>query len=371
MNINYRFIILLLTLFPLSAMSADANSKNSFQIDVIASDLGVPWGMALLPDNTMLISQREGFLSQLHLESGELVTISGLPDIKVGGQGGLFDVALPRNYHDSGWIYFSYNKDVGGQGATTLARAKLENHTLINWQDLLITKSISKTKVHYGGRITFDNYDHVFLSVGERGVRPNAQDLTNHAGSILRLNLDGTVPNDNPFIDNDQALAEIWSYGHRNPQGLFFNVQTQQLWEVEHGPRGGDEINLIKPGKNYGWPIISLGREYNRDVPVGEGTQRKGMEQSVKAYVPSIATSSLIQYTGETFKGWSSSLLIGALTSKHLNQIFLNNENESTTEKRLFRGINGRIRNVIESPEGWLYLSTDDGRILRISPHNE
>lgn len=344
-------------------------SAESFDIETIASDLGVPWGMAILPDNTLLISQREGRLSLLNLNTLSITNIDGLPAIKVAGQGGLFDVALSPDYANTPWIYFSYSKDVSGQGATTLSRAKLSGHSLIDWQDLLVTRSTTETNYHFGGRITFDNAGHVFVSVGERGFRPNAQDLRTHAGSILRLNLDGSVPTDNPFVDGKKALPEIWSYGHRNPQGLFFNKQTQQLWEIEHGPRGGDEINLIQAGKNYGWPTISFGKEYYTPFAVGEGTERVGMEQPVKVYIPSIAPSSLIQYTGNAFPEWHNNLLAGALKSQHLNRVILNDHNQAIAEKRLLRSVDGRIRNIIESPEGWLYVSTDDGRILKISPH--
>jgi len=342
--------------------------KIALEVQTIASDLGVPWGMALLPDNTMLITQREGILSKLDLNNGNIVSIHGLPKIKVKGQGGLFDIALPPNYESTKWIYFSYSKDISGQGATTLSRAKLQNKQLINWQDLLITQSTTKTNVHYGGRIAFDNDRHVFLSVGERGVRANAQNLNNHAGSILRLNLDGTIPTDNPYIKNPEALPEIWSYGHRNPQGLFFNKQTRQLWAIEHGPRGGDEMNLIQSGLNYGWPTISYGREYNKDIPVGKATALEGMEQPIKTYVPSIAPSGLIQYSGIAMPEWKNNLLTGSLKLQHLNRIVLDSENNAINEQRLLRGVKGRIRNVIEDSKGWVYVSTDDGRILRVRP---
>ncbi|MDH5358252.1 MAG: PQQ-dependent sugar dehydrogenase [Gammaproteobacteria bacterium] len=350
--------------------SKELSPSESLQVDMIASGLGVPWGMAILPDNTLLISQREGTLSKLNLKTGELQTITGLPAIRVDGQGGLFDVALSPDYASDKWLYFSYNKDVQGQGATTLARARLHNQILVDWHDLLVTQSTTKNNVHFGGRITFDHHGHVFLSVGERGIRTNAQNLSNHAGSILRLNLDGSVPDDNPFVGDNNALAEIWSYGHRNPQGLFFNQQTQQLWAIEHGPRGGDEINLIKAGKNYGWPVISYGMEYWGPIAVGEGTEREGMEQPIKTYIPSIAPSSLIQYTGSTFPNWHGSLLAGALKSQHLNQVILNDENKAIAEYKLLRSVDGRIRNIIESPEGWLYISTDNGRILRVKPNH-
>tara|TARA_R110000772_G_scaffold71260_2_gene156294 strand:- start:7 stop:1110 length:1104 start_codon:yes stop_codon:yes gene_type:complete len=355
--------VLTLLLFYQSVYSAQ-----SVTTETLATGLGVPWGMTIMPDNTLLITQREGQLSQLDLKTGSLTHITGLPAIKVSGQGGLLDVALSPDYANNQWIYFSYSKDISGQAATTLARAKLIDQRLVEWQDILITRSTTDTSYHFGGRITFDNNKHIFISVGERGFRPNAQDLSTHAGAILRLNLDGTVPTDNPFVGNKNALPEIWSYGHRNPQGLFFNKVTGQLWEIEHGPRGGDEINLIEAGKNYGWPIISYGKEYYTPFAVGEATEKAGMEQPVKVYIPSIAPSALIQYMGNAFPDWHSNLLAGALKLQHLNRIVLDQHNRAISETRLLRNIEGRIRNIIESPEGYLYVSTDDGRILKISP---
>ena len=346
------------------------SQETSPRLDVVTltSNLGIPWGMAILPDNTMLISQRQGILTKLDLNSGQKILITGLPQIKVRGQGGLFDIALSPNYASTAWIYFSYCKGIQGKGATTLSRAKLSGSRLIELQDLLITQSATNTNVHYGGRISFDDNGHLFLSVGDRGVRSNAQNLKNHAGSILRINLDGTIPKDNPYVDNPNVLSEIWSHGHRNPQGLFFNLKTQQLWAIEHGPRGGDEINLIHAGHNYGWPIISYGLEYSIDRPVGIATRQEGMDQPVKTYVPSIAPSGLIQYSGKALPAWKNNLLTGSLKLRHLNRIILDDSNHGTEEIRLLRKVQGRIRNVIEDSKGWLYISTDDGRILRIRP---
>jgi glucose/arabinose dehydrogenase len=363
---NYlRLFIALLFSFSHPAFSA---GETPLKIDIIASGLGVPWGMVLMPDETLLITQRQGEVSLLDLSSHQIEKISGLPKIKVAGQGGLFDVALSPHYKTDSWIYFSYVKDVDGQGATTLARAKLSEHTLVDWQDLLITKSTSSKNVHFGGRIVFDNDDHLFLSVGERGVRSNAQNLLTHAGSILRLNLDGSVPKDNPFVNNDDALAEIWSYGHRNPQGLFFNKITGVLWESEHGPRGGDEINIIKAGKNYGWPVISHGKEYWGPLAVGEGTERDDIESPIKVYIPSIGTSNIIQHSGHAFPAWKNNLFVGALKSQHLNRIVIDENNQASGEFRHFSSVQARIRNIIESPEGWLCLATDQGEILLIKP---
>lgn len=369
MNNTLRLTTLFALLFTvIPSCYSDNSNTHDYAVDTIASGLGVPWGMVVMPNNSLLVSQRAAFLSKINLETGKVTAISGLPkDIKVGGQGGLFDVALPPNHSTSKWIYFSYNKDVGKQGATTLARAKLKDESLIDWQDLLITQSITNKTVHYGGRITFDSFNHVFLSIGDRGIRANAQNLMMHAGSILRLKLDGSLPHDNPFVSNDKILPEIWSYGHRNPQGLFYNIDSQQLWSSEHGPRGGDEINLISAGQNFGWPVISYGKEYYAPIAVGEDTQREGMEQPIKSYIPSIATSSLILYKGSLLPNLTDDLLIGALKAKHVNHITLNKNNSVKVENRILRSINGRIRNIIESPEGWLYISTDDGRIVKVS----
>ncbi|NOQ94746.1 MAG: PQQ-dependent sugar dehydrogenase [Methylophaga sp.] len=362
------YISLIFTLF-FSNYSTAKNPLPPIEIKTIASDLPIPWGMALLTNNTMLITQRKGILNRLNIASGKVSSISGLPtNIKVKGQGGLFDVALSPHYHATGWIYFSYSKDIAGKGATTLSRAKLSNDRLQDWQDLITTQSTTSTNVHYGGRISFDHNGHVFLSVGDRGIRENAQNLGNHAGTILRLNLDGSIPTDNPYSNNTDALDEIWSYGHRNPQGLFFNIETQILWEIEHGPRGGDEVNLIESAHNYGWPVISYGKEYDKDVAVGQGTHHEGMDQPIKTYIPSIAPSGLIQYSGKAFPKWKGNLLTGSMKLRHLNRVVLNQKNIAIDEIRLLRAFNGRIRNIIEDSNGWLYIATDDGRILRIRP---
>ncbi|WP_273180799.1 MULTISPECIES: PQQ-dependent sugar dehydrogenase [Methylophaga] len=355
-----------------SFVAADISRDKDLNIEKILSDIPVAWGMDYLSDNVLLISQRDGHLYQFHQDTKRLHEITGLPvDILVQGQGGLFDVKRSPDYEKTGWIYLSYAKDVDDEGATSLARAKIENNTLTHWQELLVTQSRTGNDVHYGGRITFDGNGHIFLSVGERGERPNAQNLMTHAGTILRLNMDGTAPADNPFIGKNEALPEIWSYGHRNPQGLFYNQQTQQLWEIEHGPRGGDEINLIEAGKNYGWPEISYGKEYWAPLSVGHGTHEEGMEQPIKTYIPSIAPSSLIQYQGTLFPEWRGKLIIGALSLQHLNIVSLNDKNEATDEQRLLNTLSSRIRNVIETPDGALLISSDSGDIYRISPKTE
>ena len=352
--------------FAVPAYAASVTDKK-LQIDKVAEGLGIPWGMAILPDGTMLVTQREGKLSLVNLDSGDKTDISGVPSVKAQGQGGFLDVALSPDYAESGWIYFTYSKDIDGQGATTLSRAKLDGNALADWKDLIVTQSRTSKGQHYGSRIVFDQQGHLFFSIGDRGERDMAQDLNNHNGTVLRLNLDGSVPQDNPFVGQDNALPEIWSYGHRNPQGLHYNAETQQLWGIEHGPRGGDEINLIEPGKNYGWPEASHGKEYYAPVSVGQGKEVDGMANPIKVYIPSIAPSGLVQYQGEAFPEWQGDLFSGAMALQHLNQVKIQN-NEAVDETRYLRTMNKRIRNVIESPEGWLYVSTDDGEIYRIQP---
>ena len=220
---------------------------------------------------------------------------------------------------------------------------------------------------HFGSRIAFDD-THLYFSVGDRGNRPNGQNLETHAGSILRLNVDGSVPQDNPFVDVEGARIEIWSYGHRNPQGLVWDGVNQRLWSIEHGPRGGDELNLIERGGNYGWPIISYGKEYASFRAVGEGTHKEDMEQPKKFYIPSIAPGSLMQYSGDAFPEWKGDLFSGALKLRHINRIKLDQKGNAIAEERLMENLNERIRALLESPEGWIYFSTDSGSIYVIKP---
>lgn len=350
----------------------------AFQVEKVASGLGVPWGMTFLNPRELLFTEREGRAGILDIASGKLRYLQGVAQVMSAGQGGLLDVAVPAGYQDGDWIYFTYSKPLQGQAVTTLARARLRGDSLQTWSDLLVSQSATDTDRHFGSRIAFDDRGHVFFTVGERGVRENAQDLANHAGSVLRLQLDGSVPADNPFVVADgvlangaahrQALPEIWSYGHRNPQGICFDAQQQRLWVIEHGPRGGDEINLVQAGRNYGWPVISYGKEYWGPVAVGEGTHKAGMEQPVKVYVPSIAPGSLLLYTGDAFPRWRGNLLAGALAMRHLNRVVVDESARAVAEERLLSELGERIRALALSAEGWLYLSTDSGMILRLRP---
>ena len=355
-----------------SALPTIQSESMILRLEQVADGLGIPWGMSFLSANHLLVTERNGAvrLVEIGIDSvrGRVSQLNNVPDVLAKGQGGMLDIAVSPNYKKDGWIYFTYVKEVKGQGATVLSRAKLVARTFSNWQELLVTKSTTKESRHFGSRIAFDEHGHVFFAVGDRGVRKNAQDLSNHAGSIIRLNLDGSIPEDNPFSKNKQLLPEVWSYGHRNPQGMAYDAENERLWSIEHGPRGGDEINLIHPGANYGWPTISYGKEYWGPIAVGEGTHGEGMEQPVKVYTPSIAPGSLLLYSGNALPDWKGNLLSGALKLHHINRIVLSKQGGVLKEERLLEDLDERIRALAQSPQGWLYFSTDSGKIFRLRP---
>jgi glucose/arabinose dehydrogenase len=347
------------------------SEKVTFVLEKVTEGLGIPWGMAFVSNIQLLITEREGRIKLLNTQTNTLTSLQGAPDVLADGQGGLLDVAVPPDFTAGDWIYFTFVRNIDDEGVTVLARAKLAANKLVQWQDLLETQSATDTTYHFGSRIAFDEKSHVYFGVGDRGKRPNSQDLTNHAGSVMRLYRDGRIPQDNPFIQRNDVLPEIWSYGHRNPQGMAFDYTHKRLWLIEHGPRGGDEINLVLPGRNYGWPVISYGKEYWGPMAVGEGTHREGMEQPIKQYTPSIAPGSLLLYSGKAFPAWRGNLFAGALKLRHINRVTLNKEGNAIAEERLVTNLDERIRALVESPQGWLYFSTDSGKIYVIKPLEE
>lgn len=355
-------LLLVTILFIFSSLFANAKEYSAVKVIDIQ---GTIWGMDFISEDKLILTNKNGNIFLYHFKTKSLNKIYEVSDVFNVGQGGLFDVKVSPNFKDDKTIFFTYSKNINFKGATTLAKAKFENDELKFFQDILVTKSISNENVHYGSRITFDGNGHIFFSVGERGVRENAQNLTNHAGSILRLNLDGTVPKDNPFVNDRNKLDEIYSYGHRNPQGIFFDKINNRLWEVEHGPKGGDEVNLIEASKNYGWPIISYGKEYWSQKPVGK-KEKKGMIQAKKYYVPSIATSSIIYYSGNEYKDLKNKLIVSALKLRHLNILSVDKNGNIIKEERIFEKLGDRIRNIVQSPKGLLYFSTDKGKIYLI-----
>lgn len=363
---SFLLILTLLLGFNHQAWCAN-NEQNNYQVETLAQGLGIPWGMVFIAPEQLLFTLREGRAGILHTKTRQIQWLNGLPQVHARGQGGLLDVALPPNFAQNDWIYFTYSKPQTSGAVTTLARAQLQGNALVNWQDLLVTQSAESSNIHFGSRITFDDHGHVFFTVGDRGERENGQITHNHAGTVIRLNLDGSIPKDNPFVNRIGFLPEIWSYGHRNPQGLVFDSKHQRLWLIDHGPRGGDEINLILAGQNYGWPEVSHGQEYWGPLAIGV-RQKAGMVDPVKVYIPSIAPSSLLLYRGKAFPQWQGNLFAGALVLQHLNRLVLNDAGEVINEQRLLSELNERIRALAEDQQGWIYFSTDSGKIMRLKP---
>ena len=365
-------LLCLLALLPLHGYTASTrviqSEKVTFALEEVINGLGIPWGLAFISNTQILITEREGSVKLLDTRSKTLTPVQGAPAVLAQGQGGLLDVAVPLDFTVGDWIYFTFVRDKDDEGITVLARAKLKSNKLVQWQDLLETRSATDTGRHFGSRIAFDEKGYVYFGVGDRGERPNSQDLTNHAGSVMRLYRDGRVPQDNPFNQRTDVPPEIWSYGHRNPQGMAYDDTRKRLWLIEHGPRGGDEINLVLPGRNYGWPVISYGKEYWGPLAVGEGTHREGMEQPIKQYTPSIAPGSLLLYTGNAFPAWRGNLFSGALKLRHLNRVTLSEDGKAIGEERLLIKLDERIRALVQGPEGWLYFSTDSGKIYVMKP---
>jgi glucose/arabinose dehydrogenase len=326
---------------------------------------GILWGMEFIHKNLMIFTKRSGEIVTYHLKTKKITSITGHPKVWVEGQGGLLDIAKSPTFYKDQTLFFTYSKIVKGGGATTLASAIFKGDKLVNWKDLLVSKSNNSKKHHFGSRIAFDTTGHIYFGVGDRGIRDNGQDLTTHAGAIMRLNMDGSIPKDNPYLKSKNVLPEIWSYGHRNPQGLFYDKERKTLFEIEHGPRGGDEINIIEPGHNYGWAQVSHGKEYWGPIAVGEAKTKKGMIDPIKIYVPSIAPCGLISYSGKVFKNWKGSLFTGALAKRHINRVEILG-NKAIAEERLFESLDYRFRNLKEGPEGFIYITTDNGLLLRI-----
>ena len=282
------------------------------------------------------------------------------------GQGGLLDIEVHPQFQTNQKIYLAYSITKDGKHTTALASGVFKNNQIHSLENIFVARPWVDTSRHFGSRLAFDSNGFLYVTVGDRVNRKKAQKLDNHFGKTLRLTDQGHFVKDNPFVSVRGALPEIWSFGHRNAQGLFFHPQTKELWLHEHGPRGGDEINQVQKGKNYGWPVITYGREY-WGPKIGKGTSKKGMEQPVKHYIPSIAPSGLMIYSGKQFQTWKHHFFSGALVLRHLNQIQIRNGRVSS-EERLLSDLNFRIREVTEGPQGLIYLGVDEGKILRLKP---
>ncbi|WP_372773332.1 PQQ-dependent sugar dehydrogenase [Mangrovibacterium sp.] len=341
-----------------------------FVVDTVVSGLNVPWGMAFLPTGDLLISERSGQL--LRFTNNELQEISGLPDIMVKGQGGLLDLKLHPNYEENGWLYFSYSgygANSKKEGCTNIMRARLNGNQLVDQQEIFNGTPDSDRGQHWGAKLEFDREGYLFFGIGDRGNRDqNPQSLSNHAGKIHRIFDDGSIPPDNPFTNTPGAVASIYSYGHRNPQGTCMNPETGEIFESEHGPMGGDELNLIRPGANYGWPVISYGINYN-GTTFTNITEKEGMEQPLTYWVPSIAPCGMTFVKGDRYPNWKNNILIGSLRFQYLERVVLDGY-AVTHHEKLLEGI-GRVRNVEVSPDGYIYVAIENpGKILKLIPVN-
>ncbi len=347
-----------------------ASQEHDFVVEEVTRGLDHPWGMAFLPDGRMLVTERTGRLRIVANGRLEPEPVSGLPDIRVRGQGGLLDVALHPEFSDNRYVYLSYAAGTRQRSGTEVARGQLRGNRLENLEVLFRAEPKTRGGRHFGSRLAFLDGD-LYISLGDRGSRELAQDLSAHHGSMIRLRDDGSTPPDNPYLGVEDARPEIYSIGHRNIQGLAVHPDTDALWSHEHGPRGGDEVNVLRPGVNYGWPVISYGREYASGRQVGEGTARDGMAQPALQWTPSIAPSGMAFYAGEAFPKWRGNLFVGALVHRKLVRLVLGGERVVHQEELLVNQV-GRIRDVRTGPDGLIYLLTDApsprGAVLRLRP---
>ncbi|MGM4890869.1 PQQ-dependent sugar dehydrogenase [Tardiphaga sp. 862_B3_N4_1] len=348
------------------------SSAGRLEVQTVASGLAYPWALAFLPEGRMLVTERPGRIRIVSPQGQLSPAVKGVPEVMAIGQGGLLDVITDKNYAQNTTIYFCYSERSGSGARTAIARGKLIDGTAPRLDDMKVIfrqDGPLSSGNHHGCRIVQAPDSNLFVTLGEHySGRDQAQNLDNHLGKLIRIAPDGSVPKDNPFVGRDGARPEIWSYGHRNQQGLAINPATGDLWETEHGPRGGDEVNIIGKGKNYGWPVIGYGIDYS-GAKIHETTSKAGMEQPVKYWVPSIAPSGMTFYTGDLFPRWRGSLFTGALAGQMLVRLQLNG-NTVTSEERVLQNLNERIRDVRQGPDGALWLLTDSsaGRILRITP---
>jgi glucose/arabinose dehydrogenase len=356
---------------PSGARAPDAvvrSEQATFRVVPVASGLEHPWGMAFLPDGSVLVTERPGRLRRVRDGVLDPEPIEGVPEVYASGQGGLLDVALDPAFASNRTIYLSYAAEGDGGNSTRVARARLGDGRLEDLEVIFIALPLVPSSKHFGSRLAFDPEGLLFITVGERGQGERAQDLGDHNGSVIRLYPDGSVPEDNPFVGTAGARPEIFSYGHRNPQGLAIHPQTGIPWLHEHGARGGDEVNVVRPGVNYGWPVITYGIDYS-GAPIGEGTHKDGMAQPIHYWVPSIAPSGMAFYDGQAFPEWQGDLFVGALRAELLVRLELDGE-RVVEEERLLEGALGRIRDVAVGPDGYLYLLTDEsnGGLYRLEP---
>ena len=354
------------------------SALHDYRVVTFVEGLVEPWSIAFLPNGDALVTERPGLLRIVR--QGKLLPqpVDGVPAVLHSGQGGLLEVAPHPNFASNHLLYLTYSKPLadGQQATTALVRGRFENDRLTNVAQLF--ESVSEGRGHFGGKLAFDKSGYLFLTLGDRQVPPEgnleahpAQDLSNHHGKMIRLHDDGRVPADNPFVKREGARPEIWSYGHRNVQGIAIHPETGDVWTDEHGPQGGDELNRLQPGQNYGWPVIGFGVNYKTGLAIHSGTHRQGMEQPLHIWVPSIGISGLMIYTGDRFPQWKGNLFVGGMVGQQLARLTL--EGQRITNEETLVPQMGRIRDVRQSPDGYIYLVTDDrdGKptpVLRMEP---
>lgn len=336
-----------------------------------------PWSVAFLPDGKKLVTERPGRLNII--EGSDKTVISGLPEIHAQSQGGLMEVVLHPNYAENGWIYLTYSKPNGqGETATALIRGRLDGNTLVDVEELFVQDRYSGPGRHYGSKLAWMSDGTLLMSIGDRGTNPTrAQDNRDHAGTLLRLNDDGSVPSDNPFVNNPDALDEIYSYGHRNIQGLIVNPETDEIWVTEHGPRGGDLLHLVEPGHNYGWPFVTQGLDYRtqEEFPHAQARRMEGVTPHVYEFLPTLAPSGLAIVTSDRFPRWKGNILAGGLRAERIRRLVVREyegQYEVFHDEELLTREVGRIRDVREGPDGYIYVLTDhsNGGLYRVEPIN-
>jgi aldose sugar dehydrogenase len=356
------------------ADQAVKSERHAFTLETVVEGLETPWSVAFLPDGRMLVTEKPGRLRVVELRKGGKARllpepIRGTPEVFSGGQGGLLDVAVHPDYARNGWVYLAYSDPgKGGSAMTAIVRGKLREGRFVESQVIFRAPAeLYRTgPVHFGSRLVFDGKGHLFFSIGERGQKEDAQQLSRPNGKVHRIRDDGSIPKDNPFAGRADALASIWSYGNRNPQGLAQHPVTGELWETEHGPRGGDELNRIQPGRNYGWPVITYGMNYD-GTPMTDRTAQEGMEQPVVHWTPSIAVSAIDFYTGERFPQWKGHLFVGALAQQEVLRLVLEG-GRVVHQEVLFKDV-GRVRDVVSGPDGLLYVVFNGpDRVARLVP---
>jgi glucose/arabinose dehydrogenase len=351
-------------------------AEQPIRVVPVATGLSHPWSLAFLPDGSMLVTERQGRLRVVRNGVLDPQAVAGVPAVRAAVLGGLLDVALHPRFAENGLLYLSYSKAREDNLTTTaLARGRFDGRALHDVKEIFVANTWSKSSTNYGGRIAFDRAGLLYMTVGERQEQNRAQDLADHGGKVIRLREDGSVPPDNPFAGKAGAAAEIYSTGHRSPQGLAFHPQTGALWENEHGPLGGDEINVILAGRNYGWPLVTFGTDYD-GTRISDATSRADLEGPLMYWVPSIAISGLAFYTGDRFPAWKGNVFVGAMFegrtrgTGHLQRITINEAGRPIQREPILTELRQRIRDVRQGPDGLLYVLTDEdnGALLRIEP---